>query len=351
MAAQIHLVCAAQAHDNSHMILRIIIAALLTPPFVLPAAPPPLPKALTSFGAASCDGSVYVYGGHMGKAHDYSKATVSGAMWRMSLSRLDAWEPLPGSVPLQSPGVAAWKGKVCLAGGMQPQNEPGAGERLLSMDFAAVFDPVKSSWAKLPPLPGPRSSHALVVLEERLYAMGGWPLNTGGAEPKAGAPAPKNYHDTMVVLDLSSPTAVWQTLPQLWRRRALTAAAFAGKIWCIGGMTEDNELSSAVDVYDPVAKQWSTAPPVPEAGRAKAFGCATCVASDTLFVSPEGGRVYRIGVDAGNWAECGKLAKSRYFHQLVALDATHLMAIGGTAEGKPLDDVEIVTVDKVPAAR
>jgi len=345
------LVCTKESGDTECMIRSILLAALLALPVLLPAAPPPLPKALTSFGAAAFEGSVYVYGGHMGKAHDYSKATVSGAMWRLSLSRLDAWEALPGDVPVQSPGVAAWNGKVCLAGGMQPQNEAGAKGRLLSLDHAALFDPAKNAWQKLPPLPGPRSSHALAIMGDKLYALGGWPLDSGGPEPKAGTPAAKGYHDTMAVLDLASPAPAWQSLPQPWRRRALAAVVFAGKIWCIGGMTEDNELSSAIDVYDPVAKQWSVAPPVAETDRAKAFGCAACVAGGNLFVSPEGGRVYRIGADAKAWVECGKLAKPRYFHQLIALDATHLMAIGGTAGGKPMDHVEIVTVEQAPPAR
>jgi hypothetical protein len=289
----------------------------------------------------------------MGKAHDYSKITVSGAMWRLSLNHPNAWESLPGNVPLQSPGLIAWNGKVYLAGGMQPQNEPGAPGKLFSMDTAALFDPAKNAWQKLPPLPEPRSSHALALMGDKLYAVGGWPLRVGepDPDPKDGKASPKNYHDTMVVLDLGNPAGGWQTLPQPWKRRALAAVAFDGKIWCIGGMTEDNELSSAVDVYDPNTKRWSTAPPVAEDGRAKAFGCAACVAGDRLFVSPEGGKIYCIGSDAKAWVECGVLAKSRYFHQLIPVDATHLMAIGGTAGGKPLAEVEMVTVTHGSASR
>ena len=333
------------------MIRSTTLAVLLASSLLSKAAPPPLPKALTSFGAATSDGFVYVYGGHMGNAHDYSTATVSGAMWRLSLKRLDSWETLPGSTPVQSPGVAEWKGNILLVGGMQPQNEPGSKGRLLSLDHAAMFDPAKKAWAKLPSLPEPRSSHALVVVGDELYAIGGWPLNTGGPEPKAGSPPAKKFHDTMAVLDLAHPSAGWRSLPQPWRRRALTAIPFAGKIWCIGGMTEDDELSSAIDVYDPVTKQWNTAPSVAENDRAKAFGCPACVAGGFLYVSPEGGNIYRMSVDGKAWVQCGKLAKSRYFHQLIALDATHLMAIGGTAGGKPLDDVEITTVSQDPATK
>lgn len=330
--------------------LRFLLGVLsvLSSNLLQGAEPPPLPKAVTSFGAAVCEGTVYVYGGHAGKAHEYSTETVSGALWRMSLSKQNAWGVLPGDVPVQSPGIVAWQDKLTLVGGMQPQNAPGAEQKLMSLDHAAMFDPQTKTWSKLPSLPEPRSSHALAVIGDQLYAVGGWPLKVGTAKPAPDAPKEKKWHDTMVVLDLTKPEAGWQTLPQPWTRRALAAVVFAGKLWCIGGMTEDNELSSVVNIYDPMTQQWSSAPPVGEKDRAMAFGCAACVAGGNLYVSPEGGKVYRIGADAKVWSECGKLAKSRYFHQLIALDDTHLMAIGGTSGGKPMADVEIVTVEPAP---
>lgn len=310
--------------------------------------PPPLPKAVTSFGAALCDDAVYVYGGHMGKAHAYSTETVSGALWRMSLTKRDAWEILPGDVPVQSPGIVAWKDKIILAGGMQPQNAPGSDQKLMSLDHVAMFDPKTKTWTKLPPMPEPRSSHALAVIGDQLYAVGGWPLKVGTPKPSPDAPKTKKWHDTMVVLDLTNLEAVWKTLPQPWTRRALAAVVFGGKLWCIGGMTDDNELSSAVDIYDPATRQWSSAPPVGEKDRAMGFGCAACVAGGSLYVSPEGGTIYRTGPDAKVWTECGKLTKSRYFHQLIPMDQTHLMAIGGTSGGTPMDNVEITTVEPAP---
>jgi len=337
----------AELRGMNHRALFVFSLSLLSWALQLGGAEPAaLPKAVTSFGAAVCDGAVYVYGGHMGKAHGYSTETVSGALWRMSLAKPTAWEVLPGDVPVQSPGIAAWQDKLVLAGGMQPQNAPGEEQKLLSLDHAALFDPKTKTWTKLPPLPEPRSSHALVVVGDELYAMGGWPLKTGVPKPPPDAPKTKKWHDTMVVLDLTKPNAGWRTLPQPWTRRALAGVVFGGKIWCIGGMTEENELSSEVDVYDPGTQQWSKAPPVGETDRAKGFGCAVCVTGGWLYVSPEGGKLYRTGADARAWTECGKLAKPRYFHQLIPLDETHLMAIGGTTGGQPMDDVEIVTVER-----
>jgi len=326
------------------MTYRLLSLSLLLSSAFVFAEPPPLPKAVTSFGAVVCDDSVYVYGGHMGKAHEYSTETASGALWRMSLAKQDTWESLPGNTPVQSPGIATWKGKLVLAGGMQPQNAPGADQKLLSLDHAVLFDPATKTWTQLPAMPEPRSSHALAVIGDLLYAVGGWPLKVGTPKPPPDAPKPKKWHDTLVVLDLNQPQAGWKTLPQPWTRRALTAVVFDGKLWCIGGMTQDNELSSAVDIYDPTTKKWISAPPVGEKERAMAFGIAACVAGGSLYASPEGGKIYRIESDAKAWTECGKLAKPRYFHQLIPLDGTRLMAIGGTSGGQPLDHVEIVTI-------
>ena len=41
---------------------------------------PDVPKAITSFGAEVLDGWVYVYGGHTGKAHQYSVDTTLGVL-------------------------------------------------------------------------------------------------------------------------------------------------------------------------------------------------------------------------------------------------------------------------------
>ena len=254
---------------------------------------------------------------------------------------------LPGHVPVQSPGIATWNGKIILAGGMQPQNAPGEEQKLKSLDVAAIFDPATKMWTKLPPLPQPRSSHSLVVTGDLLYAVGGWPLDVGSPKSASEGSKAKGWHDTMVVMDLKKPEAGWKTQLQPWTRRAIAAVFFDGKLWCIGGMTDDNDLSSAVDVYDPATGKWSSAPPVGETERAKAFGCAACVAGGVLYVSPEGGKIYRIGRDAKAWLECATQTKPRYFHQLIALDDTHLMAIGGTSKGLPMDDVEVVAVEPV----
>ncbi len=46
---------------------------------------PDLPRAITSFGAAVVDDSIYVYGGHHGRAHHYSLTGQSGELLQLNL--------------------------------------------------------------------------------------------------------------------------------------------------------------------------------------------------------------------------------------------------------------------------
>jgi hypothetical protein len=68
----------------------------------------------------------------------------------------------------------------------------------------------------------------VAALGDKIYAVGGWPFDTGGPEPTTAKPAAKKYHDTMAVLDLASPALV----PVLSRHRLLYRNN-AGDIVCL----------------------------------------------------------------------------------------------------------------------
>ena len=181
---------------------------------------PPLPKAVSSLGAVESDGYLYVYGGHAGKTHSYDTATVLGTFHRLKLAGGTKWEELPGGPIAQGLNLAAHGGKVYRVGGMQPRNKPGDPSDTVSLADCARFDPKAGKWEPLPPLPAPRSSHDVVVSGDKLVVVGGWEMK--GKDEKA------TWHDTALVLDLASKEPKWESVPQPFKRRALTEAATGG---------------------------------------------------------------------------------------------------------------------------
>ncbi len=184
---------------------------------------PPLPEAFSSFGAAVCEGHVYVYGGHIGTTHTYSTAAVTGKFRRLSLANPEAWEELPGGVGIQGLALVAHGGKLYRIGGMQPRNKPDDDADNISIATTAVFDPKIGKWAALPDLPAGRSSHDAAVVGDRIVVVGGWQMNGQGKKSV--------WHDSALVMDLARQPLVWEPIPQPFKRRALNAAAVGDKLY------------------------------------------------------------------------------------------------------------------------
>ena len=101
-----------------------------------PAAPfAALPQAVNSFGGAVLGDWLYVYGGHTGKTHKYSRETVSKHFRRLNLRDRVTWEELPCGPPLQGVTLMSQGGRLYRIGGMAPQSagpaqRPGVDRRL-----------------------------------------------------------------------------------------------------------------------------------------------------------------------------------------------------------------------------
>src|SRR5687767_14048144 len=132
---------------------------------------PKLPAAISSFGAAVADGSLYVYGGHIGKAHAHSRDNLAKGFWRLDLEKGDSWEELPMREPLQGLAVVAWKGSLIRVGGVNTRNAAGEPSDMHSTAVVEKFDPATRNWTALTPLPEPRSSFDSVVVGDRLFVV------------------------------------------------------------------------------------------------------------------------------------------------------------------------------------
>lgn len=202
----------------------------------------PLPTARSEMRAAVWGGRIYVPGGlgrfgSLGAFEVYDPAA-------------DAWRTLPElPVPVHHAGVAAAEGRIFVAGGYR--------DLTFRPDHAALFafDVAVERWHRLADLPAARAGHALVALDGTLYVIGGvgpsaqrvlrYDLATGRwRAPAADLPTPREHLDA-VVLD--------------------------GRIWAIGGRWRSGNLAT-VEVYDPAADVWTSAPdlPTPRSGLAAA---------------------------------------------------------------------------------
>ena len=117
---------------------------------------PGLPEPVASFGAATADGALYVYGGHRGARHEYSAEDVSSSFHRLTLGGGGKWEKLPDGPRLQGAPLVAFAGALYRAGGMAAQNARGEAHNLHSSDSAARFKPTPTRVASpAPPSIGP----------------------------------------------------------------------------------------------------------------------------------------------------------------------------------------------------
>jgi N-acetylneuraminic acid mutarotase len=302
--------------------------------------PPDLPKAVSSFGAITCDGYVYIYGGHAGKSHSYDTTTVLGTFHRLSLNGGTAWEELPGGPILQGTNLASHGGKVYLVGGMQPRNAPGEKADNHSVADVRRYDPARKVWEPMPSLPTARSSHDVVVAGDTLVVVGGWQMT--GKEGKTVWAA------NALTLDLSKPNAAWQSVPQPFERRALTAAALGQRVYVLGGLNGNAGSERTVDILDVSTGKWSKGPDLPGEDRVGFSPAATSV-DGVLYVNTSEGPVYRLSTTGTAWEKIGTVEKTRIVQRLVPGQAGTLLVLGGAGKGGNVAQVErIVTTNVKP---
>jgi N-acetylneuraminic acid mutarotase len=298
--------------------------------------PPDLPLPVASFGAAATEsGSIYIYGGHSGKRHKYNRDEVHGDFFHWQAG-LKSWEPLAKDEPAQGASLIATDKGVLRIGGMAAKNAKEDKQDLWSSETASRYDLADKKWHSLPKLPERRSSHDSIVIGDKLYVIGGWAL--GGETRRAhGA----NWHKTYLTLDLAKPDATWQTHPQPFERRALAVYAIGSKLYAIGGMTSDEEITTEVSMLDTATGQWSEGPSLPK-DKLGGFGFAAVAHEGRLFSSGATGVLLELRNDA--WVPIAKLVHPRFFHRLVSGGAGKLIALGGESKDGKKTPPELIAL-------
>ena len=286
---------------------------------------PELPEGLASFGSTVCDGSLYVYSGHIGTAHDHSRENLSQSFRRVSLDGQGEWEELPMQTPLQGLPMVSHGGYVYRVGGLNARNAPEEDEDLHSVDEFCRFDPKTKTWTALAPLPEPRSSHDAVVVGDKLYVVGGWQLS---------GPSEGDWLETAWVCDLSADAPKWEAIAKPpFQRRALATAAWGDKIVVIGGMSAEGEVSDRADCFDPATGEWTQLGDYPGGGMA-GFGMSAWGMNGTVFASGWEGVLYKLSSDGQEWNQVDQLQLARFFHRLMpSTNGSIYVVAGATMQG------------------
>jgi N-acetylneuraminic acid mutarotase len=308
----------------------------------------PLPLARSEITATVLDDRIYVFGGvHKG----YTVDNVD--VYDIAAERWESLHPLP--VPLDHTQAVTIDDHIYIFGGSLSATNEVRGDtveemmRTTNWDFAprsAVYryDPKQDSYHRLGNMPCGRLGHTAVLLERKVYVVGGQGPNPG----------------IMLVYEVDSDS--WQFLPGMPSFREHQAmAAIDGRIYVIGGRWPnplDPEASfmigqlntDANEVYDPGSLQWATRTPMPTprgAGYGAVLNGLFYVAGGEVLDSPDRrcfAEVEAYDPKTNSWYVAPDLPTARHGLAVVSCQ-NYLFAIGGgpLAAWSQTDVVEVFT--------
>lgn len=248
-------------------------------------------------------------------------------------------------------------GSVLVAGGFSGEGQP-------PLTGTEVFDPSTRTWSSAAPMRVGRGGHAAALLGDgRVLQIGGWVgpgQYTATSEiydptsrrfdpgPSLGAAvdglSAVSLADGSVLVtggqvhpgvasataDVISPQGVLTSVGPLAQARFkhTMVAMPTGEVLVIGGTSNDEDLLSSTEVYDP-ATQSFTAGPTMNSGRYKLNGSATLLPDGRVVVAGGGPGVEVIDVKAGTSTAVPNVGPSRASFSTASVVGPNVRVIGG----------------------
>jgi N-acetylneuraminic acid mutarotase len=228
-------------------------------------------------------------------------------------------------------------------------------------DTVESYDPTTDTWSSMPSLPEPRHHGMAVVIDDRVFVIGGYdasgfnPVDTMwelvGEEWVDRAPLPEPVGagaaavvDGLVFVVGGTPNGAfhsydpaadaWTTLPSPgFQREHLAAVALDGEIWAIAGRWQ-GEIYSTTEIYDPTNETWRPGPTLGEAR--SGFGAtlldgAIIVAGGEVFGPNRAlDSVERLAPGGDTWEMLEPLPFGLHGNSLVATDGVVYLPGGST---------------------
>ncbi|OBR09620.1 Kelch repeat-containing protein [Colletotrichum higginsianum IMI 349063] len=222
----------------------------------------PLPRAMNHVNVAVVDGKVYAFGGLDDGGPEQMVLNAVGDSWVYDPAG-DAWTPLPPvpDVPRGMAALGVHDGRIFLAGGFTALGMRGQGPHA-SVSDVSVFDTKTGKWlpdlipANARHLPAPRDHAGYVVVDGKLYVVGGFDNGTPGRS------------NTVFILDLTDLGKGWKTsAAQMPTARGGFAWGLLGsKLYTFGGEGNPEVQSGTfneTEVYDLATDSWAKLEPMP----------------------------------------------------------------------------------------
>lgn len=233
------------------------------------------PHDFNHFQAITYEGLIWVLGAF--QTNDSPEVNATHVyMYNPALNQWIQGVPIPSSRQRGSAGVALHDNKFYVVGGNT------LGHNGAYVSYFDEYNPATGIWANLTDAPRPRDHFHAVVVEDKLYAIGG--RLTGGAgglfEPQVQEVDIYNFT-----------TNSWSTLDNSKNiphpRAGLTACVFQNEIFTIGGEstfgspTNTNGPRDVVEAFDPITETWSTKASL----NYSRHGMQAIVSGDGIFVT------------------------------------------------------------------
>jgi len=267
----------------------IAVAALLAPAIAVTVAnaqtpvwhaAQPIPQGANEVIGTALDDAVFVYGGQI------DGTNVPQGLFFMFRPSTGSWTRLPSNpVPVHHAALVAVGQRVYLIGGfMLPWSGPAA---WMPVRNVWSFDLLTQRWSALAPMPTARGALAAVVVDNKIYAIGGATLPCNGTHGALLASWANEESGATEEYDIASNT--WRVRsPMLTARNHLGAAAIGRMIYAVGGRTGSafsggaSSNISANEAYDIANDRWEPRAPLP-------------TPRSGLGVVAVGGRVHALG--------------------------------------------------------
>ncbi len=199
----------------------------------------PMPTPRSNASSAVLDGKIIVVGGLIGPVDDDAAPCSAVESFDPAANAWTRLAPLP--FPRVRPAVAAVGGRLIVIGGRRDD---------LDTPVIAAYDPKADRWSEIGTTPFPARHAAGVTLDGKVLVAGGFQALRKNAEDKKGV-----IIDAFYAVDpVTGSCTPLAPLPEPRASHALVVAN--GLVHALGGMNRDKQMLTAIDIYDPATKAW-----------------------------------------------------------------------------------------------